>query len=67
MGHWFRFFFGTPQRLLTTVVAGVILYALVNPHHVASAVQRTFGALFGPLATIAILILALRMIFGGRR
>ncbi|MBI3956742.1 MAG: hypothetical protein HY340_02025 [Candidatus Kerfeldbacteria bacterium] len=65
--RWFRFFLGTPQRLLSTVVAVVILYALVNPGNVAGAVNRAFGALFGPLATIAILVLVLRMIFGRRR
>lgn len=65
--RWFRFFLGTPQRLIGTAVVLVLLYALVRPEHVGGAVQRTFGALFGPAATLAILVLALRMIFGGRR
>ena len=63
--NWFRYFLGTPQRLLSTTVVVVIIYALFNPERVADAVNRIFGALFGPLATLAILVL--RLIFGGRR
>lgn len=65
--NWFRFFFGTPQRLITTVVMGTVVYALFHPTHVADAVSRAFSALFTPLVTIGILVVVLRMIFGGRR
>lgn len=65
--NWFRFFFGTPQRLITTVVMGTIIYALFRPDYVAQAVSRAFSALFPPLVTIGILVVVLRMIFGGRR
>jgi hypothetical protein len=65
--RWLRYFFGTPQRFIGTVFGLAVLYALINPNHVKSAVNVAFGTLFGPIATIVILFLVLRMIFGGRR
>lgn len=63
--NWFRFFFGTPQRVLRTVIVGLVIYAIANPTTVAVAVNRTFGALFGPIFSIVLLGFILRMVFGG--
>lgn len=65
--NWFRFFFGTPQHLLRTVIVGLVILAIASPTTVATAVNRTSGALFGPIVTIVLLGLILRMVFGGGR
>lgn len=65
--NWLRFFFGSPQSTLRTVIVGLVIIAIASPTTVAVAVNRTFGALFGPIVSIVLLGLILRMVFGGGR
>ncbi len=71
---WINFFFGTPRRLLASLVAAAIIAVLIEPGLLGLAVARLMIALepvLGPIIQLVIIVLAFRIIFsvfsGGRK
>ncbi len=66
MGQWLRFFFGTPQRFMTTavVIGGIIV--LVNPGLLGRAVNGLVQELW-PVNVIVLVFCGIRILLGGRR
>ena len=65
---WTRFFFGTPRRLLATVVAIGIIAVLIEPSLLALAVSRLMQAaepILGPVIQLVIIGFAFRIVFRG--
>ena len=50
MGRWFRFFFGTPQRFLGTMVGVGVVFCLFQPGVFANALQNSITAIGHALA-----------------
>lgn len=69
MGQWMDFFFGTPQRVLRTIVALVLLACVINPAIGDMIIQRIMNALapFIILGFIVLVLLRIVGIGGGRR
>ncbi|MGE5392458.1 MAG: hypothetical protein ACM3NH_01815 [Candidatus Saccharibacteria bacterium] len=70
MNPWVRFFIGTPQRLLVTLGALIVLASLADPSIPGRLMQGVVSAL-SPFLGIAMLVgigwLAFRTILGGGR
>jgi len=67
MGTWLRFFFGTPQRFVTTSVAIGLVLVVLNPNILNIAVNRMVYALsplLGPALAICIVFAGIKMILG---
>ena len=74
MRDWIRFFVGTPQRLIGTVVVGVVVLGLLKPGVMEQAVTgllnalwRAASPLFEPVLTVAIVLIGFIMIFRSLR
>ena len=70
MSTWFRYFLGTPQRFVRTLIAAGIVLVMIKPELLERAVAGIFVAiqpLIGPAVTLAIVIYAIRIIIGGKR
>ncbi len=68
MGNWFRFFFGTPRRFLTTLAGVGLIVVMINPGILQTAVNQFIAALMpllGPALAIVIVFAGLRMILRG--
>jgi len=68
MGNWFRFFFGTPRRFLTTLTGVGLIVVMINPGILQTAVNQFIAALMpllGPALAIVIVFAGLRMILRG--
>lgn len=69
--NWFRFFFGTPRRFLTTFTVVGLIVVLVFPGLLRLSAERLvneLAPLLGPVLMIVIVFAGLRMILGlGRR
>jgi hypothetical protein len=67
--EWFRYFFGTPRRCVTTLIVLGLIIVMVFPGLLYSAVNQLLSELMpllGPALTIVIVIGGLRMILFGR-
>jgi hypothetical protein len=71
MGIWFRYFVGTPQRFVNTLVAVGIVFSLFRPDVFAMALQNAVTSilmavmpLMQPILTIVIVVAAIRWILG---
>lgn len=70
MGNWIRFFIGTPQRFLRTLIGVGLIVVLLKPGLLGLAVNRFLqetGPLMGPILTVVIVFAGLRIILFGRR
>ncbi len=70
MGRWVRYFIGTPERFMRTVVVFGLIIVILNPGLLASAANQLIAELsplLGPALTILIVLAGIRMILGGRR
>ena len=68
LNEWIRFFFGTPKRFLWSALVVGLVVVTINPGLLQSAVVRLLQELtplIGPLLSILIIIVALRVIVGG--
>ena len=69
---WFRYFAGTPQRLHNTLIglAALLAFNWLFPGAIAGQLHRLVEEvaypLLGPAVTLALIIIAYRMILGGR-
>lgn len=64
MGHqWMHFLFGTPQRLLRTLVAFVLIACVVNPAIGDMIIQRILNALT-PFIILGFFVFVLLRIIG---
>jgi len=67
---WFGYFFGTPQRLVRTLIVLGLITAVVFPELLYIAVDRLLLALMpllGPALTLIIVFAGIKMIFGGSK
>lgn len=62
---WIRFFFGTPTRLFAWLVIAGLITVVIAPGFLAMAFNRLLSEVFNPLATLALIYLAYRVIFRG--
>jgi branched-subunit amino acid transport protein len=65
LGQWVRFFLGTPQRFLRTLIGVAIMTAFVKPEILVNAVNGLYLAvqpLIAPAITIAIVVYAIKII-----
>lgn len=70
MNQWVYFFFGTPQRLLVTMFAILVIAMMINPAIGTALIGSIIAAatpFIGMAVTIGIIIIVFRMIAGGRR
>lgn len=70
MRTWLRYFFGTPQRFVTTVVAVGLVTVLLSPGLLRIATERLIAEispLLGPVLAIVIVFGGLRVILFGRK
>ena len=67
--EWFRFFLGTPRRLVTTLGVIGLIVVMICPGLLRMAVERLMAELaplLGPAITILIVFAGIRMILFGR-
>jgi asparagine N-glycosylation enzyme membrane subunit Stt3 len=67
MGKFFKLFFGTPRRFLVSLVAMGIIFVMIFPDTFSEGVLNfihAFKPLIGPVLTVVIAIVAIRMIIG---
>ena len=67
--EWFRFFLGTPRRLVTTLGVVGLIVVMICPGLLRMAVERLMAELaplLGPAITILIVFAGIRMILFGR-
>ena len=75
MGRFFLNFlnalFGTPRRIMGTLVVVTLVIGFFNPNIIVVAIQNTIQAvmvatqpLFGPILVIIIMIIGIKMILG---
>jgi hypothetical protein len=67
--EWFRFFFGTPRRLVTTLGAIGLIVVMIFPGLLRMGVERLMAELaplLGPAITLLIVFAGIRMILFGR-
>ncbi len=75
MNRWIRFFIGSPQRFLATLLAVGVIVCMINPalfeqalSNAVSAILHSLGPLLGPVLAVVIVFAGLRMIvFGGKK
>ena len=67
--EWFRFFLGTPRRLVTTLGVVGLIVVMICPGLLRMAVERLMAELaplLGPAITLLIVFAGIRMIIFGR-
>lgn len=67
MGNWLRYFFGTPQRFVTTLAIVGLAIVIIFPGLLRMAAERLvaeIGPLLGPALAIIIVFAGIRMILG---
>ena len=67
--EWFRFFLGTPRRLVTTLGAIGLIVVMICPGLLRMGAERLMAELaplFGPAITLLIVFAGIRMILFGR-
>lgn len=70
MGTWFKYFFGTPKRFLTTMAVLGLIVVTANPdllRIVTEGFVAELAPLLGPLLSIAIVFAGLRIITFGKK
>jgi uncharacterized protein YaaW (UPF0174 family) len=70
MNQWFRFFFGTPRRFLTTLTVIGMIIVVIQPGLLRLAGERLvneLSPLLGPVLAIIIIFAGIRLILFGRR
>ena len=74
MNRWIRFFFGSPQRFLGSLVGIGFVICLINPsiferalNQAITAVITALQPLIGPCLALIIVFAGIRMILGGGR
>lgn len=70
MHAWFRFFAGTPQRFLTTMVVIGLIVVVASPGLLRMALERLIqesGPALGPMLAIAIVLGGLKVVVWGRK
>lgn len=74
MNRWIRFFLGTPQRFLGSLVGVGFVICLINPviferaiNHAITTVIVALQPLIGPCLALIIVFAGIRMILGGGR
>ena len=70
MGVWFRYFFGTPQRFVTTMVVIGLITVVIKPSILVNAVNALISSLcplLGPVLAICIVFAGIRMILFGKK
>ena len=68
--EWFRYFFGTPQRAVRTIIALGFLSVIILPGLLLMVVERFVTALMpllGPALAVLIVLAGLRLIVGRGR
>lgn len=68
--EWFRYFFGTPQRAVRSLIALGLISVIIFPGLLLVMVERFVAALMpllGPTLAVAIVIAGLRLIVGRGR
>ena len=68
--EWIRYFVGTPQRLVRSAVGLAILAVIFSPGLLRTVVERLLNELaplFGPLLTLAVVFVGIRIILFGRK
>lgn len=66
--NWFGYFFGTPQRMVRTLIVLGLITAVVFPGLLYLATDRLLMALMpllGPALTLLIVFAGIKMILGG--
>lgn len=66
--RWIMFFLGSPQRLLGTVAAGLVIASLIDvklPSFIFNQAMQAFGPIVGPLLQIAVVFFGIRVILFG--
>jgi len=61
--EWVHFFIGTPRRVITTAICGVIVFGLIRPDIVNALVARANDMLLGPILYIAIVLIGMRLLY----
>ena len=65
--EWFRYFLGTPQRFVRTLVGLAIVAVLIDPtilSNTVSGLMAVVSPLIGPIVTIVIVWFAIKKILG---
>lgn len=68
MGRWIRYFIGSPERFMRTVVVFGLIAVILNPGMLRVAAGRLINELsplLGPALTILIVLAGIRLIIGG--
>ncbi|PKM91496.1 hypothetical protein CVU82_02775 [Candidatus Falkowbacteria bacterium HGW-Falkowbacteria-1] len=72
--NYFNFFFGTPRRLLFSLVAVGVILAIIFPDALGAGLSRlsysildAVGPLIGMILAVLIVLAGLKIIFGGKK
>jgi hypothetical protein len=72
--NYIRFFFGTPRRLLASLVAIGVILAIIFPNALAEGLQvltysvlNAIGPIIGSILVILIVLAGLKIIFSGKK
>ncbi|MFA7050254.1 MAG: hypothetical protein WC164_04080 [Patescibacteria group bacterium] len=72
--EYIRFFFGTPRRLLASLVVIGIILAIIFPNALAEGLQiltysvlNAIGPMLGSILAVLIVIVGLKIIFSGKK
>ena len=74
MGRWVRYFLGTPQRVVLTLIGIGFIICLFSPSafefaliSAVNAIFRAVSPLLGPVLAVLIVLAGIKLILGGHK